>query len=208
MPGYFASLFDPDQPRSFFGAPLLAEQFPPSDPPVSPSADGVAPASPAPASNPEPFQTQILAYPDGTPVLNHEGWPMLRPVGMDVRKNIEEGKRIAPLADIRGPAGEPLDGRDMAMVNMFTQGGSMDYQRPNGYFAAWLSPKDNYKGEYRDLGYYNYGAVAAAAGYSRDDAVQAAGLHNSLFSANGLSDDAEKNIKKGWDDVDGGRWSR
>ena len=55
---------------------------------------------------------------------------------------------------------------------------------------------------------YDYGAVAAAAGYSRDDAVQAAGLHNGLFSENGLTDDAQKNIKKGWDDADGGRWSR
>ena len=82
----------------------------------------------------------------------------------------------------------------------------MDYQRPNGYFAARLSPKDNYKGEYRDLGYYNYGAVAAAAGYTREDAVEAAGLHNRLLSKNGLTEDAEKNIKNGWQDVSDGKW--
>jgi hypothetical protein len=48
------------------------------------------------------------------------------------------------------------------MFLWFRQGGSMDYQRPNGYFAARLF--GDYRGRLTNVTTYNFGAVTAAAG--------------------------------------------
>ena len=211
MPGYFASLFDPDQPRSFFGAPLLTEQFPPSDPLDALGATGPAAADAATTSSPAPLSAEILTYPDGNPVLNHEGWPMLRPATMDVQKNMELGKQIAPMAFLQPPEGSVMDNRDTHMYAWFSHGGPMDYQRPDGARRSGQS----FRPEYTEVSSYNFGAVAAAAGYSRDDAMQAAGLYNRLrgnmsgeITAYGNKRENEENIKRGWQDATDGKWSR
>jgi hypothetical protein len=97
----------------------------------------------------------------------------------------------------------------------------MDYQRPNGYLAA---TRGDIHMENRNVTNYNMGALAAAAGYPLEDALQGAGLYNKLRpgavldtllgkpptyeTRYGLKQDAVDNITQGWHDVTGGKWSR
>jgi len=90
--------------------------------------------------------------------------------------------------------------RDAAMLALFQEYGPMDYQRSSGVFNA----------DYRDFGNYNYGVVAAAAGYTKDQALAAAGAYNATRSndtsgAYGNSPRNAEYIEKGYDDYVAGK---
>lgn len=81
------------------------------------------------------------------------------PAGVDIQRNLEIGRELSKL---------PLFQRYDAMVELFSRGQRMDFQRmvPDG---VW---------QYANAGNFNYGAVAAAAGIPLDHARAAAGLVN------------------------------
>ncbi|MBV8538427.1 MAG: hypothetical protein JO128_22710 [Alphaproteobacteria bacterium] len=82
-----------------------------------------------------------------------------------------------------------------------------------GYFGGYRQPQSSAAG-----------AVAAAAGYSLEEALQGAGLYNKLRpgaflstvlgkapeyeTRYGLKQDAVHNIPQGWQDVTDGKWNR
>lgn len=178
------------------GFPLLVGDQAPSPSPGPPPASGSSNAQ-APASG----KLAALRYPNAAPVVDpNTRAPYPTPPGMDVARNVGQGASLAPFANMWTPDG-PIDGRAVPMFLWFRHGGSMDYQRPRGYFAARLF--GDYNGNLRNVTNYNFGAVAAAAGYSREEALSAAGLYNRWFGRPkstdtkwGIDTDAVDNIRQ------------
>ena len=205
MPGYFSYPFADDEATGFFGGyrrpqPLLADA-----PNVLPVND-TAPAANAPVSTPE-----ILTYPNGTAVRDKSGRSYPRPPGLDVQKNIAVAKQITWPADFVPATEAPINPRDVYMASLLSAGQPMDYQRPNGYLAAKLY--GNIHREYRNVTNYNMGVVAAAAGYSREEALHGAGMYNRLRGTPrsddtqyGIQQDAVDDITRGYEDYESGLW--
>ncbi len=205
MPGTFTYPFVDDDATGYFGGyrgPLRA-----SDPPAAPSGAGA----------------DILTYADGKPVINP--WttqPYERPPGFDMQRNLLAGQAIKDNSEYLLATGDPPLGRDAMFAPLFRPGGDMDYQRPNGFSGPVQI-------RYRPIGYYNYGVIAAKAGYGKTEALHNAGLYNRIFGgkwfgANGVNtllghppsfdnsyglngDDARQFIEQGYDDYMNGLWT-
>jgi hypothetical protein len=97
--------------------------------------------------------------------------------------------------------------RVLIMINLFRQGGSYDYQRPEGLIPTMLD-NNNFQSDYIDVANYNYGVVSAAFGYSKEEALSAAGAHNRYLgntshedmTSYGIPNDALNNIAQGHND--------
>jgi len=140
-----------------------------------------------------------LRYPDGSPAIDpNTGAPYASP-SVDVRTNIEYAKSATALQ----------------LGDQFCCGGNMDYQRPNGFGAAWIL--HDVAPELVNFGNYNYGVVMAANGYSLGDSLEWAGryqTYSSLLSGQpvlnptpwGTTVRAYNNIAQGWVDYKNGKW--
>jgi hypothetical protein len=99
-----------------------------------------------------------------------------------------------------------------SMLLWFLQGGTQDYQRPDGFVGVAMC-SNNFAKQYTDVSAYNYGAVAAAAGFSQTDTLTYAGLYNQWFgnttatNAAGLTPQRWSSITQGWGDQSSGRWN-
>ena len=103
---------------------------------------------------------------DGTIVQNpRTGGDLLQPMGVSLSRNAFFGLLI-------GSLGTPLT--DFEMAALFMRGGSMDYQRLFG-------SSESTNRQFVDFGNYNYGVVAAAAGYYLQAAQAAAGYLNHVW---------------------------
>ena len=180
MPGYFASLVDPDQPRSFFGVPLAADSWTPLD-----FSD-----APPPAARPDAAPSEPLTYPGGSPVIDPlTDQPYPRPERLDINKNLAFGEWL------RRGTEHPAEGLAIPSVTfgaLFPAGSVMDYQRPFGH----LSPFDK---KMTSVTAYNFGATGAAAGYDLERLLWGAGLYNRTLGDTkdakppfGLTDDRTK----------------
>jgi hypothetical protein len=125
---------------------------------------------------PPPAGSKYLTLNDGSVLwsayMNHgDGGPMLMPEGVSLAENarLAEAIRQAPLGEGSSRA------QDGAMLAWFRRGGPMDYQLVYGKGGK-------YEENYVDLTSYNYGAVAAAAGYSKEEMLLHAGNVNQLTS--------------------------
>jgi hypothetical protein len=105
---------------------------------------------------------QPLKLSDGSLPLTPEGKPILVPPGISLSDNAAVGISLASLP----PWTAASD-----MLRLFRRGGLMDYQRTFG-------KPDRINRAYIDFGNYNYGVVAAAAGYSLLEAESFAGVAN------------------------------
>lgn len=221
MTGFFSDLLRRG-PTTFFGRQLE---------PTSPNAlSDIAPAGPTQAAGPAPTSAEtsdpILTYPDGRPVIDpntYQPYPRPgKPKPLDVAANIAFGKYISPFRDSYTDPYRPdirpgFDSRDMAMAEQFATGRSMDYQRPHGLLGAMLfgNGHNEYRNDaYRNVGNYNFGAVAAAAGYTLDEALNAAGLYNRTLGRThkddtqyGVKADAAVNITHGFNDFGRDLWT-
>ncbi|GAC1430258.1 MAG: hypothetical protein NVSMB62_27690 [Acidobacteriaceae bacterium] len=134
-----------------------------------------------------------------------------------MRRNIAIGEAIAtwantPFYDVMSDS--PIGSSDFRSINMiilFRSGGPMDYQRPNGWFAAFVFKDTHF--EYRSVTNYNFGVVSAAAGYDLNEALSSAGLYNRTFgkarstdTSWGIQQDAVNDIMQGWGDYYGRKW--
>ena len=218
MLGTFDTLFDDNTPTGFFGGyrpqyqnVLTKLMSAPSADPATPApenaaAPGASTAGAAADANNAGTAADVLAYPDGTPVIsscNHQ--PYLRPPGLDMRKNLEIGQSIKDASensDVNIGQANP----SLIFALLFLPGSTMDYQRPNGTFG-------HREMQFRPATYYNYGAMAAKTGYGREEALRNAGIYNRIAGAPvknryGLDgDDAEHYIGQGYDDFQNGLWT-
>ncbi|MGP0058228.1 MAG: hypothetical protein ACLPID_02920 [Beijerinckiaceae bacterium] len=139
---------------------------------------------------------------DGTVVQNPDTkGPLLQPDAVSLTKNAQIGQVLSLLPSAFSiPPGEPI--RETAMTALFFPGQPMDYQRIYGNDGQ-------INRDYIDFGNYNYGVVAAAAGYSFDQALLAAGTANLLGSGDksGPYFNSDRNlpfIKMGYGDYKAG----
>ncbi|MGH7033158.1 MAG: polymorphic toxin type 44 domain-containing protein [Stellaceae bacterium] len=110
---------------------------------------------------------------DGTTPTDHLGKPLKIPPGVSLEDNARLGQSIREFATTQ-PGMSGGTARLGMMVGLFAPHiGSMDYQRIFG-----TDGKINK--DYVDFGNYNYGVVAAAAGFSLGEAVFAHGVVNQL----------------------------
>jgi hypothetical protein len=107
------------------------------------------------------------------PYKELKGGPMLVPKDVSLEDNARVGQKI--LADYKTDAEiDPSTAAgisDSKMIRLFRRGGEMDYQSLYG-------TKEHYNQDYIDVGNYNYGVVAAAAGYSWEYAATVATMVN------------------------------
>ncbi len=112
-----------------------------------------------------PSKTAILA--DGSTVYDPYNKDQMRmPEDVSLQRNVELGAELAKL---------PAWDRDLAMAYLFGPGGDMDYQRTH-------SSDSKINQTYMAFGNFNYGAVAAAAGLTLDDAQHYAAWANHFGS--------------------------
>jgi hypothetical protein len=138
---------------------------------------------------------------------------MLMPADVSLAENARAGQKLSAFAipiDPRFPdeMGAPLDLRMPTMVGWFTPHvGTMDYQ---SLYGSAL----HYDRRYLDITNCNYGIVAAAAGYSKEEALMSAGNVNGFlhpFSAEDKAGPFENKVRnadmiiKGYDDYKAGR---
>jgi hypothetical protein len=156
-----------------------------------------------------PSSPPTLANAKGETVIDpNTKQPYPVPPGMDIAANVAKGKTIAPLAGSLEIDGIPVDGRAAYMTAWFAPGFEMDYQRPIWTFGPRAM-------QYRNVTNYNFGAVAAAAGYTLEQALVSAGTYNrnlgnpqSTDTRYGIPADAVGNITQGWNDSANGKWSK
>lgn len=116
------------------------------------------------------------------------GGPMPMPDDVSLEDNVKVGHSLAAFPQVPPfvDAGVPV--REGAMAYLFLPGhGPMDYQSAYG-------TSRQYNRDFVDFTNYNYGVVAAAAGYSRDDASAYAGMANDwkdLYDRNAHGDPAK-----------------
>lgn len=216
MPGYFTYPFKDDEATGYFGGYRRPTRSL-SDPVEN--ANMVAGSDPT--ATPPSIVPDVLTDPSGTKVVDSKGHPYLRPSGFDMQKNLAIAQTIREASENSDTnIGQANPG--LLFARHFLPGADMDYQRPNGFFGA----KEM---QYRPIGYYNYGVMAAKAGYSVERALQNAGLYNRIFGghgfgANGIntllgqppnfdnpyglnSKDAADYIRQGYEDYTNGRWT-
>lgn len=145
---------------------------------------------------------------DGTIVKDSFGNPMMKPPDVSLEANALKGQEMLRLynAMVQTNGGDAAEQwRDATMLGLFSRRwGSMDYQ--------WLYSPDgkSYNRDYIDLGNYNYGVVAAAAGYSWSYATTASGIAN-LFGGGDKTGPMFNNrrnlkmIRQGYDDYNSGK---
>lgn len=131
---------------------------------------------------------------------------MLVPEDVSLADNAKFGERI--LSDYNATATVDPDaateGRHAVMLKLFLPHGDMDYQRTYG-------TEDKINQDYVDVGYYNYGMVSAAAGFSRQEAQMYAGVFNRLYGGGdktgpyGNKKDYLPVLLRGYDDYASGR---
>lgn len=135
-----------------------------------PSADDASVQPVDVAQTIDPKKPIPVVLPDGTYVLDQNGNPILMPSGVSLADNAALGEQLAQLQsmfDIADPSDiNPV--REQEMIDLFQRGAPMDYQRAGGTFHQ----------EYVDFGNYDFGVVAAAAGYTKEEAIFAAGMYN------------------------------
>jgi hypothetical protein len=92
---------------------------------------------------------------------------MLMPADVSLADNARQGEALG-----NGSLGDGSRPQDDAMIRWFFPGrGSMDYQSLYG-------KNGQYNENYVDVTNYNFGVVAAAAGYSKEEMLAAAGSVN------------------------------
>jgi len=152
---------------------------------------------------PPPPGSKYVALNDGSvlwtePFRSIKGGPMLMPDDVSLATNARIGQA---LNDLNARAAV----KDTVMVALFARDlGAMDYQR------IYCKDGEHINRDYIDIGNYNYGVVAAAAGYSFDHAIRAAGRVNESGEGDksGPHNNNPRNlamIKKGYDDYFAGR---
>ncbi len=141
---------------------------------------------------------------DGTVPKDHLGNPLKKPPGVSLENNARLGQSLSRLDEIPGMGMHGELVKAAAMMALFSRKtGSMDYQ-----WVYRTNDKDN--PDYIDFGNYNYGVVAAAAGYSWNDTMIAAGLANSTGSGDksGPWWNSSRNlplIRQGYEDYEAGK---
>jgi len=118
-----------------------------------------------------------LTYANGNDVIDaFTKNPLLMPDGVSLDNNIEMGMRMQGLPSFFDDTltGKFFPEKEAVMISLFSSNQPMDYQKI-------YSNTDQINKTYIDFGNYNYGVTAAAAGYSLDQTLLAAGLRN-LFS--------------------------
>ncbi len=148
-------------------------------PPAPPGAGKVREYSPADAAKlpPPPPGSKYITLNDGSVlwdgyVNGGHGGPMLMPKEVSLEDNVEMGQSLAGFSQVSPSVDAGVSPRESAMAYLFLPGyGPMDYQSAYG-------TGDQYNRNYVDFTNYNYGVVAAAAGYSRDEALANAGMAN------------------------------
>jgi hypothetical protein len=128
-----------------------------------------------------PVQAEVPAVPDapvpvvlsnGTVVQNPlTGGPLLQPAGVSLAQNAQIGRAISLLRSGFSLPGTPM--REAAMAELFLPGQPMDYQRIYGNDGL-------INRSYIAFGNYNFGVVAAVAGYTKEEALLGAGAANLL----------------------------
>lgn len=98
----------------------------------------------------------------------------------------------------------------LVMFNAFRRGGSEDLQRTYRDIEFGDQPPDGFVSAYRSIASIRFGATAAAAGLSRQEALQFGGLYNTAFSRGtntsgdfGNNPLNAKSIPAGWDLING-----
>ena len=149
-------------------------------PPPPPAGIGVVREySPEEAANlpPPPSGSKYVTLSDGSVLsdgyLNGgQGGPMLMPKDVLLEDNVRVGHVLAASVEASATVGADMPPREFAMAFLFLPGhGAMDYQSVYGKNGL-------YNRDYVDFTNYNFGVVAAAAGYSRDEALASAGFVN------------------------------
>src|SRR5208337_3942150 len=113
---------------------------------------------------------------NGTVVQNPlTGGPLLQPAGVSLAQNAQTGRVLSLLPSGFSLPATPI--REAAMAELFLPGQPMDYQRADGNSGR-------INRTYIAFGNYNYSVVAAAAGYTKDQALLGAGAANLLGSGN------------------------
>ena|GEM_PF-5403488 len=131
---------------------------------------------------------KILTLSDGSKIIGYKGTSICLPSDVSLYENVKFGERLRGL---------PSDVRTADMVLLFSPYiGLMDYQRTH-------SSDDKYNLRYIDFGNFNYGAVAAAAGYDEEEAVRYAAYVNQLGQGDktgkyGSNPRNEAMIRAGW----------
>lgn len=119
-----------------------------------------ATAEPGSGGDPAPVMLD-----DGSIVQDpRTGGPLLQPREVSLARNEKIGQLVSWL---------PHPDREAAMVALFAPGGLMDYQRTYG-------SDGRINRTFIDFGNFNFGAVAAAAGYTTTEVLIAAGTANLL----------------------------
>jgi hypothetical protein len=168
---------------------------------VSPAgSSGVVPA--AASETPNPGEPVPVVLNNGTMAQNpRTHGPLLQPAGVSLAQNAKIGEALSLLpTKFSTPPGDPA--REAAMAALFLPGWPMDYQRV-------YSVNGKINPNFIDFGNYNYGAVAAAAGYTREQVLLGAGVANLLGSGkkDGPMFNNPKNIpfiNAGYDDYKAG----
>jgi hypothetical protein len=100
------------------------------------------------------------------------GGPMLMPDDVSLEDNVKMGQSLAGFPQVPPSVDAGVSPREGAMAYLFLPGhGPMDYQSAYG-------TKGQYNRNFVDFTNYNYGIVAAAAGYSQEEALANAGMAN------------------------------
>jgi len=148
---------------------------------------------------------RIVTLRDGSVVTDYRDNPMKKPPDVSLEGNARLGEEIfrqyQAMAQTAGfDAAEKW--RDATMIQLFL--GSVNYQRIYG------SDGEHYNKDFIDFGNYNFGVVAAAAGYSWGYAITGSGFAN-LFGSGDKSGPYFNNprdlamIRKGFNDFLEGR---
>ncbi len=110
------------------------------------------------------------------------------PKGISLANNVAIGRQLSDLSSIFSRTANPsayalptdfFPEKEAGMIALFWPRQSMDYQR--------IYSDNNFDSAYTDFGNYNYGVVAAAAGYTPEQALLGSGLYNLIRGRSDIS---------------------